>query len=112
MSVTGVFLFFWIVGFPMFLLGVIVGTIKERIVKKALGPQPVKPVCPCTHLWGEHKEGKQCQARIKRPVYSGGVWMGNDWVLCSCTKYHGPNVINEEFFLPDTVYPPLSSDGQ
>lgn len=101
------FLIFVLVLIPIamwtsWLIGRATGRTEERNKK----PAPVKPVCPCTHTVGEHLEGGNCLAEVKRPYYlAGGGRNGHEWVKCACTKYHGPIVLNEEFFHPGVIAP-------
>lgn len=77
------------------------GKSKGRSEERAKRPKPPQPVCPCSHVWGEHKEGGQCHGQVRRPYYSSiGTRNGHQWVACKCTKYHGPIPIMEDYFHP------------
>lgn len=55
-------------------------------------PEPLKPICSCSHGYGEHLEGAQCQGDQKRPRYNKvGDWTGHEYVPCKCTRYDGPD---------------------
>ena len=83
-----------------------IGVVKGRAIERNKTPKPITPTCPCSHIWGEHKEGGSCKAQIKRPYYSGiGSRNGHEWVECACTKYHGPIPITSDFFNPGTYSP-------
>ena len=87
-------------GFFCFAVGAVFGRRLERQKR----PEPIRPVCPCGHTVGEHKGEAACKAQIRRKLYSrvGDDW-GWQWVDCACTKYHGPQVINDEFFHPGII---------
>ena len=79
-----------------FFMGRSNGAARERSKK-------VTATCPCSHIWGSHKDGGRCQAAIKRDKYSAGMWMGHEYVSCACSKYHGPVVVNDEYFHPGYI---------
>ena len=86
-----------------YVIGLSVGKSKGRKEERAKKPKPAQPICPCEHVWGAHKNGGSCQSQVRRPFYySTGSRNGHEWVNCACTKYHGPEVINSEFFNPGT----------
>lgn len=81
----------------MFLVGSSEGRRKER----AKHPEPILPFCPCEHLWSMHKDGKECLVDLPRKRYDKhGDFAGYDYAKCPCTVYHGPKVINDDFFHP------------
>lgn len=79
-----------------------VGKFRGRLLESQRG-KTTQPICPCGHVWGAHKDGLRCQEEIKRPhYYGGGSRNGWEYVRCGCTKYHGPELITNEFFSPGT----------
>lgn len=78
----------------MFLVGTVVGRLTSRWIKKKKGPNPTQPICPCGHVFGAHQDGNKCLDRVYRS--------GDGWRFCACTKYHGPELITNEFFNPGT----------
>lgn len=76
-----------------------IGRIRGREIERALKPKGA--VCPCGHIWSAHKEGGKCQADERRENYlSDGTRRGHEWVRCTCTKYHGPTLVTDDFFDP------------
>jgi hypothetical protein len=89
-----------------FAIPVLVGTYntgraRGRAEERARKPKQPKPICPCEHVWGEHKDGGKCQGMVRRAFYyKTGTRNGYEWVPCSCMKYHGPVPITDQFFHP------------
>lgn len=89
---------------PVVLFVYWIGIVRGRAEERAKKPEPIKPVCPCNHTWGSHKEGNRCQAQEKRENYNKfGERSGWEYANCACTKYHGPVVVTEEFFHPGVI---------
>jgi hypothetical protein len=101
------FFVYSIVSFTVFfLIGRFMGKISGRREERLKKPEPITPTCPCTHTSGEHNEGGSCEAQIRRPHYNTfGDRSGHEYVVCACTKYHGPVVISSDFFNPGTYVP-------
>lgn len=97
----------YIVGVSLaFYFGKTVGKVSGRREERSKKPEPITPTCPCTHTAGEHKDGGSCKAQIRRPHYTSlGDRSGHEYVLCACTKYHGPTVVDNDFFNPGTYVP-------
>ncbi len=91
-----IILFALFVNFLVYKAGVVRGkAIQRQIVEK------IKPICPCNHTWGEHKDGGECQAQERREVLGKDYrFMRYEYSSCACTKYHGPIVLTEEFYHP------------
>ena len=86
-----------VVGAVGYSIGMMIGTNRGRQNE----PERVRPVCPCAHTVGEHKDGGRCLAEMKRQKYNHyGHRSGHEYVHCACTKYHGPAVIDNDFFHP------------
>jgi len=79
-----------------FFMGRSSGAARERNKK-------VQAICPCSHTWGEHKDAGKCLASVRIKSYSAGMWMGYVYHACACTKYHGPVVVNDEYFHPGYI---------
>lgn len=85
-------------GLAILLVGYVIGRSRGRAIEREAASF-TKPVCPCGHVWGAHKDGQRCQDDVRRPHYwNDGSHNGYEWVRCACTKYHGPAAINEQFF--------------
>ena len=55
-------------------------------------PEPVKPVCGCTHHYSMHDPGTgKCSAAVQISRYdAAGNWIGYDHPACACRRYSGP----------------------
>lgn len=96
------YLFTWtVISATWLLVGIAIGRRMERLKK----PELTKPLCPCGHFFGEHKNGGGCKVQYRRRHYTyGGYRQGYEYVNCHCTQYHGPQPINAaELFNPGVV---------
>ena len=62
----------------------------------------LRPVLDALGL-DEHKDAGKCLASVRIKSYSAGMWMGYVYHACACTKYHGPVVVNDEYFHPGYI---------
>jgi hypothetical protein len=73
------------------LLGIVVG---RRMRPKP--PEPLKPMCTCTHGYGTHTNGGACQGQIKLETkWHSGTNPARpiEWKQgpCPCSRYDGPS---------------------
>ncbi len=55
-------------------------------------PEPLRPICSCSHGYGKHHEGAVCQGEVERRHYNSyGDHSGHEWVHCACSRYDGPD---------------------
>ena len=84
--------------------GYVLGTLRRVIPSRDTTP---KAVCSCTHGLGTHDEvhGKCHGQVLRRNMRSkNGVYIGDQWVDCSCRHYDGPQPI--ERYLATPTLPP------
>jgi len=71
-------------------LAVLAGLAMGRWVSRT--PEPLRPICSCSHGYGQHHEGAVCQGEVERRHYNSyGERLGFEWVGCSCSRYDGPD---------------------
>lgn len=51
-------------------------------------PEPIKPICSCRHGYGQHADGKSCQAK-ELTVYD--QYKSKRLQPCACSCYDGPD---------------------
>lgn len=66
-------------------LGFFLGLVTKYQFKKRTA-EDTKPICFCSHHFGEHRKNGTCGSEIRR-IKSGG---GFNWVACPCMQYIGP----------------------
>ena len=72
-------------------LGAVVGVAAGRRMRPR-PPEPLRPICSCSHGYGKHREGAVCQGGVERKHYThNGVRSGYEWVQCACSRYDGPD---------------------
>jgi len=72
-------------------LGAVVGVAAGRRMRPR-PPEPLRPICSCSHGYGKHHEGAVCQGEVERRHYNSyGERLGFEWVGCSCSRYDGPD---------------------
>lgn len=82
------------VGIAVALLGT--GWLIGRHGKLKSTPKQPKPICMCEHHYGmHHPETGQCQHRKLRTVN-----LANQWVMCRCVLYTGPEPIKQYWVAP------------
>lgn len=69
------------------------------------------PVCPCGHELSFHDpETRACHGRTlqmnMRNEY--GLWLGDQWVTCTCRQYDGPQRIEQ--YLATLTLPPKNPE--
>lgn len=73
-------------------LGAAAGLVLGRRMRPS-PPEPVRPICGCTHNYGAHENGRACKAIDKRPDHWDHVNRADHWVSapCPCMRYDGPD---------------------
>jgi len=73
-------------------LAVLAGMAAGRWVSRP--PAPLRPICSCSHGYGQHHEGAVCQGEVERKHYRhNGVRSGYEWTHCACSLYDGPDPV-------------------
>jgi len=93
------------IGALIFALGFVFGNSTRREIRairaKAIEP-PLRPFCFCSHAISFHKDGGKCQQEVyDNKGFSDGK--------CRCTKYVGPQIL-DNLFMPPVI--PLAVESQ
>ncbi|MFI7122627.1 hypothetical protein [Amycolatopsis sp. NPDC049868] len=87
-------------GYCLFGAGLLVGRLTRR---RAPADATTKPVCGCSHGLEHHDpESKECRGEIlhRDARSTSGIYIGNQWVACTCRQYVGPKPFEELFVSP------------
>lgn len=88
------------VGAGLFGAGLLAGKLTRRHTGAGTTP---KPVCGCSHGLEQHDpDTKECHGEtLHRDARStSGIYLGNQWVACTCRQYVGPKPFEELFVSP------------
>lgn len=95
-------------GGAILLIGVVLGYVLGTLRRVLPAPDTaMKPICSCTHGLGQHDEvhglchGQTLRRNMRDKV---GIWIGDQWVKCTCRHYDGPQPI--EKYLATPTLPP------